>query len=136
MTRRSPRSLASSASSTAARMAWLASGAGMIPSVRANCTAQGVPAGGALTAPNDQLSVVTSGNPLLKPETSQSWVVGGVVNPIRGFTAELNWYDIKVKSAIQAQGAPTLYRCVYTNDPLACSNISRPSPWRLAWCSM
>ena len=93
--------------------------------VRANCTAQGVPAGGALTAPNDQLSVVTRGNPLLKPETSQSWVIGGVVNPIRGFTAELNWYDIKIKSAIQAQGAPTLYRCVYTNDPLACSNISR-----------
>ena len=93
--------------------------------VRANCTLQGVPAGGATTAPSDQLSVVTSGNPLLQPETSESWVFGGVVNPIRGFTAELNWYNIKVKSAIQAQGAPTLYRCVYTNDPLACSNISR-----------
>ena len=93
--------------------------------VRANCTAQGVPAGGATTAPADQLSVVTSGNPLLQPETSESWVVGGVINPIRGFTAELNWYNIRVKSAIQAQGAPTLYRCVYTNDPLACSNISR-----------
>jgi iron complex outermembrane receptor protein len=93
--------------------------------VRANCTAQGVPAGGATTAPSDQLSVVTSGNPLLRPETSESWVVGGVVSPIRGFTAELNWFDIKIKSAIQAQGAPTLYRCVYTNDPLACSNVSR-----------
>jgi iron complex outermembrane receptor protein len=93
--------------------------------VRANCTAQGVPTGGGTTAPSDQLSVVTSGNPLLKPETSESWVIGGVVNPIRGFTAELNWYHIKIKNAIQAQGAPTLYRCVYTNDPLACSNVSR-----------
>jgi iron complex outermembrane receptor protein len=93
--------------------------------VRANCTAQGVPAGGATTAPSDQLSVVTSGNPLLQPETSESLVVGGVVNPLRGFTVEMNWYNIKIKSAIQAQGAPTLYRCVYTNDPLACSNISR-----------
>jgi len=93
--------------------------------VRANCTLQGVPAGGGFTAPSDQLSVVTSGNPLLKPETSESWVVGGVVSPIRGFTTELNWYNIKIKNAIQAQGAPTLYRCVYTNDPLACSNISR-----------
>ena len=93
--------------------------------VRANCTAQGVPAGGALTAPNDQLSVVTRGNPLLKPETSKSFVIGGVVNPIRGFTAEMNWYNIRIKNAIQAQGAPTLYRCVYSNDPLACSNISR-----------
>ena len=92
--------------------------------VRANCTAQGAPLG-STTGPTDQLSVVTSGNPLLKPETSKSWVMGGVVNPIRGFTAELNWYDIKIKGAIQAQGAPTLYRCVYDNDPLACSNISR-----------
>jgi len=92
--------------------------------VRANCAAQGAPLG-STTAPSDQLSVVTSGNPLLRPETSKSWVIGGVVNPVRGFTAELNWYDIKIKGAIQAQGAPTLYRCVYTNDPLACSNVSR-----------
>ena len=94
------------------------------PTVHANCVAQGAP-NGSQTAPTDQLSVVTSGNPQLKPETSTSWVFGGVVNPIRGFTAELDWYDIKVKGAIQAEGAPTLYRCVYTNDPLACSNVSR-----------
>lgn len=94
------------------------------PTVRANCIAQGAPAG-AQTAPLDQLSVVTSGNPNLKPETSTSWVIGAVVNPIRGFTAELDWYNIKVTGAIQAQGAPVLYRCVYTNDPLACSNVTR-----------
>ncbi|MFL6728120.1 MAG: TonB-dependent receptor domain-containing protein [Sphingomicrobium sp.] len=95
-------------------------------SVHANCIAQGVPAAGAQTAPTDQLSVITSGNEQLKPETSTSWVVGGVVNPIRGFTAEMNWYNIKVKGAIQAVSATTtLYRCVYTNDPLACSSVSR-----------
>jgi iron complex outermembrane receptor protein len=94
--------------------------------VHANCLAQGVPAAGAQTAPTDQLSVVTSGNPLLKPETSTSWVVGGVVNPIRGFTAELNWYNIKIKGAIQAVSATTtLFRCVFDNDPLSCSNVTR-----------
>jgi iron complex outermembrane receptor protein len=94
--------------------------------VHANCLAQGVPAAGAQTAPTDQLSVITSGNEALKPETSTSWVVGGVVNPIRGFTAEMNWYDIKVKGAIQAVSATTtLYRCVYGNDPLSCANVSR-----------
>lgn len=94
--------------------------------VHANCLAQGVPAAGAQTAPRDQLSVVTSGNDKLKPETSMSWVIGGVVNPIRGLTAELNWYDIKVKGAIQAVSAPTtLYRCVYSNEPLSCSNVTR-----------
>ena len=94
--------------------------------VHANCLAQGVPAAGAQTAPTDQLSVITSGNPVLKPETSTSWVVGGVVNPVRGFTAEMNWYDIKVKNAIQAVSATTtLYRCVYNNDPLSCSSVQR-----------
>ncbi|HEX8937132.1 MAG TPA: TonB-dependent receptor [Sphingomicrobium sp.] len=94
--------------------------------VHANCIAQGVPAAGAQTQPRDQLSVITAGNPRLKPETSTSWVVGGVVNPIRGFTAEMNWYDIKVKGAIQAIPATTtLYRCVYSNDPLSCSNVVR-----------
>jgi iron complex outermembrane recepter protein len=94
--------------------------------VHANCLAQGVPAAGAQTAPTDQLAVITGGNPLLKPETSTSWVIGGVVNPIPGFTAELNWYDITVKNAIQATSATTtLYRCVYTNDPLSCANVQR-----------
>jgi iron complex outermembrane receptor protein len=94
--------------------------------VHANCSAQGVPAAGATTAPRDQLSVVTGGNRNLTPETSTGWVVGGVANPIRGFTAELNWYDIKIKGAIQAvSAATTLYRCVYSNDPLACSSVTR-----------
>ena len=94
--------------------------------VHTNCLAQGVPAAGAQTAPTDQLSVITSGNDRLRPETSNSWILGAVVNPIRGFTAEMNWYDIKVKGAIQAVSATTtLYRCVYQNEPLSCANVTR-----------
>ena len=94
--------------------------------VHTACLAQGVPTSGSNTAPTDQLSVITSGNAALKPETSTSWVIGGVVNPIRGFTAEMNWYDIKVKGAIQAVSATTtLYRCVYQSDPLSCANVTR-----------
>src|SRR5439155_13467135 len=78
------------------------------------------------TAPTDQLSVVTGGNQGLKPETSKSTIVGLVVNPVRGFTAELNWYDIRLHGAIQSVPATTtLYRCVYQNDPLACSSVTR-----------
>jgi len=96
--------------------------------VRANCTAQGVPVGGSSTGPNDQLSVITGGNEALHPETSTSYIMGVVVNPIRGFTAEMNWYNIKVKDAIQAvSAATTLERCVYQNDPLACANVTRSS---------
>jgi iron complex outermembrane recepter protein len=94
--------------------------------VHANCLAQGVPASGSQTAPTDQLGVVTGGNSALKPETSKSTILGFVVNPIRGFTAEMNWYNIRVKGAIQSIPATTtLFRCVFTNDPLACSNVSR-----------
>ena len=96
------------------------------PTVHANCLAQGVPAAGAQTAPTDQLSVVTGGNADLKPETSRSIIVGAVVNPFRGFTAELDWYHVRINGAIQSISATTtLYRCVYTNDPLACASVSR-----------
>ena len=94
--------------------------------VRANCIAQGVPATGSTTGPNDQLSVITGGNEDLTPETSTSYIFGVVVNPLRGFTAELNWYNIKIKDAIQG-GNPTLtlYRCVYDNDPVSCAGVAR-----------
>ena len=94
--------------------------------VIAHCTAQGVPAGGTTTGPRDQLSVLTGGNKLLKPETSKSWIFGGVVNPIPGFTAEMNWYNIKINGAIQG-GNPTLtlHRCVYDADAIACAAIRR-----------
>ncbi|WP_309661334.1 TonB-dependent receptor [Sphingomonas sp.] len=97
------------------------------PAVAANCAAQGAPLG-SNTAPTDQLSVITGGNQNLKPETSKSWVIGGVYSPgfMSGFSIEANWYDIKIRGAIQAIGAQTtLLRCVYQNDPLACGSVTR-----------
>jgi iron complex outermembrane receptor protein len=94
--------------------------------VRANCIAQGAPPTGTTTGPRDQLSVATGGNNQLKPETSKSWVIGGVVSPIPGFTAELNWYNIRIKGAIQAvDPTTTLNRCVYQNDSIACAAVTR-----------
>jgi len=96
--------------------------------VAANCATQG--GVGANTAPTDQLSVITGGNPDLKPETSRSWIFGGVLSPraIPGLSLEANWYDYKIKGAIQAVSpTTTLQRCVYENDPLACSNVTRSS---------
>ena len=95
--------------------------------VHANCVAQGAP-NGSTTAPTDQLSVITGGNEALKPETSKSWVIGGVFSPgfIPRFSAEVNWYDIRIDGAIQSLPAQTtLLSCVYQNDPLACSNVHR-----------
>jgi iron complex outermembrane receptor protein len=95
--------------------------------VRANCAAQGAP-NGSTTAPTDQLSVITGGNQALQPETSKGWVIGGVFSPrlVPRFSVEVNWYDIRLKGAIQSlPPATTLLTCVYENDPLACGNVHR-----------
>jgi iron complex outermembrane receptor protein len=94
--------------------------------VLANCTAAGVPAG--FQQLNPQISVLTGGNEALKPETSKGWNVGGVWSPaaIPGFSVEADWYNIKIKGAIQAIDAnTTLEQCYVSNDPLACANITR-----------
>ena len=94
--------------------------------VIANCTLQG--GIGATTRPDDQLSVITGGNEDLTAETSKSWVIGGVYSPsfIPRLSLEVNWYNIKIKDAIQAVPAQlTVTNCVYDNDPSACARITR-----------
>jgi iron complex outermembrane receptor protein len=95
--------------------------------VRANCIAQGVPATG-MEQNNAQLAVIVSGNEDLKPETSKSWIFGGVYSPsfLPGFSVEANHYNIRLKSAIQAVDASvTLNNCVLNNDPASCALVTR-----------
>jgi iron complex outermembrane receptor protein len=102
---------------------------GAIPAaVAANCIAQGVPAGGTYVQLNSQISVITGGNADLKPETSKGWNFGAVYSPgfIPRFSVEANYYNIKVKGAIQAVNAnTTLQQCVINNDALACALVTR-----------
>jgi iron complex outermembrane receptor protein len=96
--------------------------------IRAACIAAGVPADGSYQQANAQISVTTGGNQALLPETSESWVVGGVFSPsfIPRFSVEANWYKIKVEGAIQAiPRATTLANCLLTNDPSICDLVTR-----------
>jgi iron complex outermembrane receptor protein len=96
--------------------------------VRAACIAAGVPANGTYQQANAQISVSTGGNQLLDPESSKSWVVGGVYSPswLRGFSAEANWYKIRVEGAIQAVPRPTtVLNCLLTKDPATCALVTR-----------
>jgi iron complex outermembrane receptor protein len=96
--------------------------------VRANCIAMGVPAGGTYAQANPQISVLVGGNEDLKPETSKSWVFGAVVSPsmVPGLSVEINHYNIKIKDAIQAvDAAITLNNCVVNLDPAACALVTR-----------
>ena len=79
---------------------------------------------------NPQISVLVGGNQNLKPETSKSWIFGGVVSPsfLPGFSIEANHYNIRIKGAIQpVDAAFTLNNCVVNNDPASCALVTRAS---------
>lgn len=99
----------------------------------ANCAALGVPPS-YTEQPNPQISVITGGNPDLKPETSKTLTLGAVYSPTwaenSGWSQrtdfELTYYRINVDNAITARDAQTqLDRCVATLDPLFCDGITR-----------
>ena len=69
------------------------------------CLAQGATAGniGSIQAPTaGQANITTGGNPNLKPEKSDSYTFGVVLQPsfLSGFSATVDYYHIKVKDAI------------------------------------
>ena len=96
--------------------------------VRANCIAAGVPADGSYAQANPQISVIVGGNEALVPETSKSWVFGGVYSPsfLPRSSIEVNHYNIKIDGAIQTVAADvTVSNCVVNNDPAACALVTR-----------
>ena len=97
------------------------------------CAADGVPADYA-GQNNPQISVVTSGNEDLQPETSQSLMLGAVWSPsLADDTAwsdkldlGVTFYRHTIEDAIQAPDAQTILdRCVFEQDPLSCSFYDR-----------
>ncbi|PZQ56441.1 MAG: TonB-dependent receptor, partial [Phenylobacterium zucineum] len=109
--------------------------------IRANCIARGVPANNSYTQLNPQVSVLTSGNRNLKPETSESWSFSGVWEPkllrdtgwSRNVSLEVAYSDIKLDGAIQAQnGQSLLDRCAQTGDAVACATITRTASGQIS----
>jgi iron complex outermembrane receptor protein len=108
--------------------------------VRANCAANGVPTDGSYVS-EPQLGVTTGGNRALAPETSKTWLVGGVLSPAfmresgfaSQFALEANYYDIKVSGAIASTNPQvTLTRCAEAGDALSCSNVVRSASGRIS----
>jgi len=102
--------------------------------VRANCIANGVPAGGTYAEDPGQVPVITQGNENLKPEKSKNLTFGIVYSPEwarsggSNFNAEINYYDIKVTNAIAAiDPQVTLNNCALLGDPASCALIIRTS---------
>jgi len=106
--------------------------------VKANCIAQGVPGNSSYAQANPQISVQVGGNPDLKPETSRSWIFGGVISPrfLPGFSIEANHYNIRIKKAIQPIDAAFIVtNCVVNNDPGSCALVTRAGNGQLTTIS-
>lgn len=95
----------------------------------AECARTGVTAaqyGTIDSSPAGQYNQLTGGNRNLKPETSDSYTFGVVLNPVKDLNVTLDFFNIKVKEVIS--GAPatiTLQQCLATGDPKFCSLITR-----------
>ncbi|MDQ7017798.1 MAG: TonB-dependent receptor [Robiginitomaculum sp.] len=75
-----------------------------------------------------QFNIVTGGNPNLKPEVSDTYTIGTVIQPsmIPGLSVSVDYFDIKVKQAISTiPPVQTFERCLDTGDAAFCSLITR-----------
>lgn len=101
------------------------------PNRVANCAAAGVPTTqtfNGVTEPFTNraasgISGVSGGNPNLFAEESDSWTVGAVFTPnfLPGFTLSVDWYEIKLRDAINTIGAQTVINQCY-DDPGGINN--------------
>jgi outer membrane receptor protein involved in Fe transport len=73
-----------------------------------------------------QVREISAGNPDLKPEKADTLTAGAVVNPVflPGFSASIDYYDIKNRDAIATLGAPTLAQGCFAGNQLFCQSIT------------
>ncbi|WP_176591003.1 TonB-dependent receptor domain-containing protein [Sphingobium sp. EM0848] len=82
---------------------------------------------------NVNANTLTVGNPNLKPEVANTYTFGGVFTPefMRGFSASIDYYHIKVDKLIDSLSAQQLIdncRNAGGAGVIECSQIDRPSP--------
>lgn len=91
--------------------------------VAALCTTQSAVAGGATYfQPASQATGITGGNPLLEPETSESFTVGLVFDSpfqdpmLSGFYGSVDYWSIELEDVIAAIGASTIVQRCFNRD--------------------
>jgi iron complex outermembrane recepter protein len=100
--------------------------------IQTNCIALGVP--NTYAQVNNQISVITGGNPELIPETSDGYTAGFVYSPrwasgqswSDALEFEFTWYKIEIDDTIQARdGQAKLNGCVESLDAVLGDGINR-----------
>ncbi|MFM7028597.1 MAG: TonB-dependent receptor plug domain-containing protein [Chakrabartia sp.] len=93
------------------------------------CLAQGLSVGQKVTGnPAGQYNALLGGNPNLKPEKATTKSFGVIFQPgfLPRFSMTVDYFDIKVKNAIQAFGADAIVNdCANTARELSCSLVNR-----------
>ena len=104
------------------------------------CQATGVPTANlgssALDSPAGQYNFLQGGNPALSPETSDTVSFGFVFTPtfFEGFTASIDWFNIRIEDTISTFGAEnTLNACYGQGDAAACGRIERNAANGTLW---
>lgn len=99
-----------------------------ITAAQVGCLAQGLSIGQSVTAnPAAQYNGLLGGNPNLLPEIATTKTLGAVFTPkfIPGFNLTLDWFDIKIKKAIQGFGADAILTACTAGNLTACGLIQR-----------
>jgi outer membrane receptor protein involved in Fe transport len=71
-----------------------------------------------------QVREISAGNPDLKPEKADTLTVGAVFRPLRGLSASVDYYDIRIRDAIATLGAATLAQGCFGGNQLYCQSIA------------
>ncbi|HXC56501.1 MAG TPA: TonB-dependent receptor, partial [Rhizomicrobium sp.] len=104
-----------------------------VTTTAALCVATGVPAASVFTSslncPTNQCQAAVGGNPFLKPEISDSWTLGLVITPtfIPGFTATIDYYNIKIDGFISATPIQSILNGCYSttaNPTQSATNVN------------
>lgn len=73
---------------------------------------------------------LTTGNPALTPEKAKAFTAGVVFTPdfIPGLRMSVDYYDIRLRDAINTLNAQAIVTRCYTDTPQFCALLTRPTP--------
>lgn len=73
-----------------------------------------------------QYNTLQGGNPNLKPESSDSYTIGVILQPVKNLTVSVDYFDIKIKDTISTVAPTTILdQCLATGAPQFCSLVQR-----------
>jgi outer membrane receptor protein involved in Fe transport len=87
------------------------------------CQSNGVPATGFVSS-IVQIPTLSGGNPNLEPETSESYTLGAVIDPIDGLSVTVDYWSIEIDNAVGTVGTTDLIRLCATQG-LYCDRTFR-----------